>query len=315
LAIIDPEGLFHGARLSACSDEAQYAWPRYFLAANSVARLELDYEKMLSGPLKSLHAKPTREQWSATMREYHDRYLMFIYQADGVIWGQFWTEQRNLRRYTTRDGQRSPAPPKEPYEKWQDEYTTQKALRSAQVFADLLKSQPITVNHRESPRVTPPDVNHRLGGGIGGGIGGGGGDGIGGESPPQIAPKVSPENPPSQGGGIIVVHETSIPPPQAVTEEGLAPQQYASALLEEFTLASNPGVINSVAGVIQSVAKKRGGSTAAAYDWLLAKAKQAESEGAEVNRFWFEDGKFRDGPQNGKRKGKTNLDELYGDVS
>lgn len=189
MAIIDPAGLFQGDRLSRCSDEAQLYWPRYYLASNSIARLELNYDNLCSTAFKSLRTRPTREQFAAHIREYNENYLLFIYQSKGSVWGQWATDKRNLPRFSTRDARRSPAPPEQEFAKWCDEYATIKATERAKEFLDLLhkngkvpaihsesaeitESLPeITVNSENSQRVTETHGDSPRGVGVGVGVG------------------------------------------------------------------------------------------------------------------------------------------------
>jgi hypothetical protein len=165
--IIEAKGFFCGDRLSSCSDEAQLFWPRYFLASNSVGRIELNYDELQATAFKSLRKKPTREEFEAHIHEYSNNYLLFVYQVDGVVWGQWDTDKRNLPRYSTRDANRSPAPPAEDFLKWRDKYTDIKAVRNSQGFAAILReSQRITVNRSDSH-----ETAHGVGVGIGIGIG------------------------------------------------------------------------------------------------------------------------------------------------
>src|SRR5579875_4054920 len=98
--LIDPQGLLHGDRLRACSDEAQLHFPRLLAASNSFGRFRMSMEWLLSEVYGSFHAKPTREQLTKWMREFHDNFLLFVYRApDGSTWAQWEIPEKMLGRY------------------------------------------------------------------------------------------------------------------------------------------------------------------------------------------------------------------------
>jgi hypothetical protein len=105
MAIIDPEGLFCGERLAACSDLAQLYWPRFFLAANSCARIELSYKSLVSRVFANFQKIPTSLEIWAIFREYEANFLAILYETDGGTWWcQFITSEKFLPKYKkTRD--------------------------------------------------------------------------------------------------------------------------------------------------------------------------------------------------------------------
>ncbi len=144
MAIIDPKGLFLGDRLSQCSDNAQLHWPRLYSAANNFARLELNYKKIVASAYSSFKAPPTESQLWGWVREYRDEYLLFVYQVNGSLWGQWQTNERYLPGYKTAEDHRSPSPPAEEQEKYRKSYEVlkkQRALKNQQ-FRDLLEVVP-----------------------------------------------------------------------------------------------------------------------------------------------------------------------------
>jgi hypothetical protein len=68
---------------------------------------------------------------------------------------------------------------------------------------------------------------------------------------------------------------------------------YATKLLEELGIPATFPNKTSVAEAIAAVVKQHGKSSAAAFEFLLAAAKRAQDEGTEVNKFWFEDARWR----------------------
>ena len=134
VAIINPEGLFGGERLAQCSDEAQLHWPRFFTASNTLARLELDYHKIISTLYRGFKVKPTEEQVSAWLTEYNHNFLLFVYDGpDGSLWGQWLTDKAYLSRYPTAADRRSPAPSEESIEKYRQDYISTKKRKSLRI--------------------------------------------------------------------------------------------------------------------------------------------------------------------------------------
>jgi len=76
--------------------------------------------------------------------------------------------------------------------------------------------------------------------------------------------------------------------------EGLHPLSLAMGLLERIELPATKGLMQVVAASIEVVGKSRGLTHAAATDLLLEKARTARRAGVRVDRFWFEDGKYRE---------------------
>lgn len=114
MAIIDPEGLFSGERLASCSDLAQLYWPRFFLASNSCARIELSYKSIISRVFGNFQSPPKSEDLWKIFREYDDNYLAILYQSEsGTWWCQFITSEKYLPKYKKTRDSMSPAPPLE----------------------------------------------------------------------------------------------------------------------------------------------------------------------------------------------------------
>jgi hypothetical protein len=113
LAIITQDGLFYGDRVKQLSDMAQLFWPRFFVASNTLARLELNYEKLCTTAFASLRLKPTYDEFWAYVGEFYTAHLLFTYDCEGQIWGQWDTDPALLPRHTLASDKRSPEPPKE----------------------------------------------------------------------------------------------------------------------------------------------------------------------------------------------------------
>jgi hypothetical protein len=75
------------------------------------------------------------------LKEYRDNHLLFLYEASGQIWGQWWCKPGSLKRWPTKRDKESPDPPKHEYETWVSTYVTpSKALpKTSEVFRNLTK--------------------------------------------------------------------------------------------------------------------------------------------------------------------------------
>lgn len=130
MAIIDPDGLFGGDRLAACSDLAQLYWPRLFLAANGCARLEMSYSSIISKIFKNFKKTPKSSDLWAVFHEYEANFLAVLYEADGIWWCQFITSEKNLPKYKRDRDKSTPAPPLELLEKHKFGYVAWKKANS-----------------------------------------------------------------------------------------------------------------------------------------------------------------------------------------
>lgn len=169
MAIIEADGLFHGDRLLKCSMIAQLFWPRFYLAANGYARVEINYRSFLAGPLASFQTPPTENEVWQMFKEYLVNYLGFLYRADGHIWCQFVTEERLLPRHKTKSDTRSPEPPAKEYQEWLAEYEKTKQTTQVIDISGLPSSSEIP---QKSSEIIPSTVR---GVGVGGGVGEGDG--------------------------------------------------------------------------------------------------------------------------------------------
>jgi hypothetical protein len=90
--------------------------------------------------------------------------------------------------------------------------------------------------------------------------------------------------------------------PSENPRDDLHPLQYSSRLLQEIGLPETRSNNTIVAAAITALTRE-GKTVAAAYEFLSAKAKAAQAEGMELNRFWFEDGGWKGtGGTNGKSR-------------
>jgi hypothetical protein len=72
----------------------------------------------------------------------------------------------------------------------------------------------------------------------------------------------------------------------------LNPLQFASRLLQEIGLPETRDNNTIVAAAITALSREKN-TVPAAYDFLLSRAKDAQDEGVEINRFWFEDSRWK----------------------
>ena len=149
--VIDPQGLFFGKRLARCSDLGQFYYPRLLLASNGYARIELDFERIRYEAFPSIRSKPGDEVLRKTFEEYAENFLLYLYEADGQVWGQWDVNENWLPRYKTAVDRRSPAPNPENFKNWRLEGKSQRA----QDFGNFRKLS----------------ENLRAGVGVGGGVG------------------------------------------------------------------------------------------------------------------------------------------------
>ena len=123
--MIDANGLFNGDRLRRCSEAAQLHWPRLFLASNGFARIEINYARIIGRAYPTFNPAPSDTELRAWLQEYVKNYLLFPYEANGQLWGQWDTRPELLPRYKTADDKRSPAPPAEAFSQWRMAYRSE----------------------------------------------------------------------------------------------------------------------------------------------------------------------------------------------
>lgn len=110
MAIIDPDGLFQGERLAACSDRAKLLWPYIYSASNGYGRIELNLRAIQARCFVSFTKKPSEEELFAVITEYAENFLLLIYEVDGEQWAQWDTSEKYLPPYKSAKDKMSPAP-------------------------------------------------------------------------------------------------------------------------------------------------------------------------------------------------------------
>jgi hypothetical protein len=172
--VIDRDGLFYGDRLKKCGQEAQLYWPRYFVASNTCARLELDYGKILTtvywsfDPARGDKIPTYDEFWKNHIAQYNTNYLLFCYEVNGRIWGQWDTDEHFLCEYKLKADKRTPEPPAEPFQHWKDAYKAMKQKNSAKPF-DLntlvVAGAPSEKSQKDFQKIS--NISDGVGGGVG----------------------------------------------------------------------------------------------------------------------------------------------------
>jgi len=128
MAIIDPDGLFQGDRLVRCSDKARLLWPYFYTASNSLGRIELNYRKLYAQVFGNFRQPLTEQEFLEVIAEYHRHFLLFLYEYEGSMWGQWDTDRRFLPTYQSVKDKKSPAPPESEFALYRTTYKNSKKL-------------------------------------------------------------------------------------------------------------------------------------------------------------------------------------------
>ena len=179
MPVIDPQGLFDGERLAACSDQAKFCWPYIYCASNGYARLEVNLKAIRQKCFSSFEYAPDDSDLTSVLKEYAENYLLILYEFQGRQWVQFDTSAKYLPRHKSKKDEASPLPPPESVKSFTKGYIEWKRTKSP----CLQHSRKLY----ESCGTFPQNVR-----GIGIGIGVGDGVGVGVDEP-QNQP-ISPEN-------------------------------------------------------------------------------------------------------------------------
>jgi hypothetical protein len=162
VAIIEPEGLFTGERLAACSDLAQLYWPRFYIGSNGYARIELSYTSIISKIFSNFEKPPESKILWNVFREYEANCLAILYESNGVWWCEFATSEKYLPRYKTRRDEQSPSPTLEMRDNFQKQYILWKSSKS--------------ICSQSFQKLSEDFVRRGVGVGVGGGVGDGDGE-------------------------------------------------------------------------------------------------------------------------------------------
>ncbi len=141
MAVIDAEGLYNGRRLRRCSNMARLYWPHVFLAANGFGRFEIDHARIIGRAFLTFNPQPSEPELTGYIREYAENHLLFIYQVNGQLWGQWDTKDKYLPRHKTKFDRESPAPPEAELAEWKRQYRTEsnELPKFAESFSALVR--------------------------------------------------------------------------------------------------------------------------------------------------------------------------------
>jgi len=150
MAYIDPDGLFNGDRFSLVSDGARLVWPYFWCASNTLGRIELNYFKVVARAFSRFKDPPSEEQFWFWVREFQEAYLLFVYEVDGTLWGQWDTSEKYLPRHKLAADLRTPAPNAKDYLDWRNHYVEEKKARSAAKYRIISNSVKVSETLRTS---------------------------------------------------------------------------------------------------------------------------------------------------------------------
>ena len=170
MPVIDADGLFNGDRFDLVSDRARLLWPYFWCASNTLGRLELNYHKIIGRAFARFKEPPSQEEFWQIVREYNAAYLLFVYEVDGTLWGQWDTSAKFLPRHKMAADKRTPAPDYEAFTNWKEQYIETKRNR--------VRNNPIACNNFVKPAQSCESFRTNVRG-VGIGIG---------EGKPPIAP-------------------------------------------------------------------------------------------------------------------------------
>lgn len=120
---------------------AQLYYPRLMCASNKLGRLQVNYRKIvaLAFPRWPGAAIPLEPELMGYIKEYAENRLIFLYQSDGQIWGQWDAKPKTFGKYPTTEDKRSPAPAEGEFEQWEKDNRQHSSKQSiTMVHFDLL---------------------------------------------------------------------------------------------------------------------------------------------------------------------------------
>lgn len=130
MPIIDPQGLFDGDRLSACSDRAKLLWPFLYCASNGYARLEVNLNQIRRRCFSGFAEPPSDSEIVSVLQEYALNFLVLLYAHSGKQWLQFDTAVKYLPRHKSKKDTESPAPSEDAWQDFNEGYVEWKNAKS-----------------------------------------------------------------------------------------------------------------------------------------------------------------------------------------
>lgn len=102
------------------SDKARLLWPHLLVASNTVGRIEINYRKVINRAFVDFRTNPFADEreFLSVMGEYQDAYLLFVYEVNGQIWGQWDAPKNTWQRHPLDADKLTPAAPVEAMAEW-----------------------------------------------------------------------------------------------------------------------------------------------------------------------------------------------------
>jgi hypothetical protein len=166
MPVLDSHGLFDGDRINSCSVMAQLYYPRMMCASNGYGRIQVSYRKIVAEAFPRWNEKsiPPEPELMSYFKEYAEQRLIFLYQSNGQIWGQWDAKGKTFGKYQTTEDKRSPAPPADEFAAWQEQ-NRQHSLKPSvpMVHFDLSNPEEILPQGLEKLRNGTEQNGHGIG--------------------------------------------------------------------------------------------------------------------------------------------------------
>src|SRR5260370_33128426 len=104
---------------------ARLYWTYFYVASNAYGRLELNYHRIANRAFATFSPVPSESEFDGYLKEYSDTYLLFVYEFNGQLWGQWDVSERLLLRHKDAASKRSPVPGPA-FLQWKNEYLSLK---------------------------------------------------------------------------------------------------------------------------------------------------------------------------------------------
>lgn len=102
---------------------AQLYYPRLLCASNGFGRIPVSYRRIIAIAFPRWQGSdiPVEIELMGYLKEYGNNRLLFFYENDGQIWGQWDAKNATFGKYQTTEDKRSPAPPEAEFNQWQED--------------------------------------------------------------------------------------------------------------------------------------------------------------------------------------------------
>jgi hypothetical protein len=132
--------MFGGDRMAMLSDRARWAWPWFWCGSNGFGRIELNYRKILLTIFNQFKKTPSEEQFWSLIKEFRESFLLFVFEYQGQLWGQWDTQPKFLPSHKRASDRSSPCPNEKEFQEWRGCYEfikSQKLSSNVSGFLDL----------------------------------------------------------------------------------------------------------------------------------------------------------------------------------